>query len=387
MPTTTANTKHGRAGVFVRQPSGYRAFIPKPLPPHPPLVVDEAMQSALALAERNLGRLDSVSILVPDPDRFVYMYVRQEAVLSTQIEGTQASLSDLLEFEAAEGEGERTVDISEVINYLNALDTGLNLLGELPISTRLLCRVHAALTEGVRGGEVAKTPGELRRSQNWIGGSGPANARYVPPPAPDMQRAMGELEKFLHRRKKMPLLIEIGLAHAQFETIHPFLDGNGRIGRLLITLFLAARGVLSKPLLYLSHFFKVQREDYYGCLQAVRTKGDWEGWIEFFLRGVATVADQATNRARSIISLQTEDQALIRSRLRRRAGTALDLLDLLIERPVVSSRLVCKRLGKTQPTIDKLLSDFVKMGLLHETTGQRWGRRFSYARYLALFEA
>ena len=377
MPTTTANSKHGRAGVFVRQPSGYRAFIPKPLPPHPPLVVDEAMQSALALAERNLGRLDSVSILVPDPDRFVYMYVRQEAVLSTQIEGTQASLSDLLEFEAAEGEGERTVDISEVINYLNALYTGLNLLGELPISTRLLCRVHAALTEGVRGGEVTMTPGELRRSQNWIAGSGPANARYVPPPAPDMQLAMGELEKFLHRRKKTPLLIEIGLAHAQFETIHPFLDGNGRIGRLLITLLLAARGVLSKPLLYLSHFFKVQREDYYG----------WEGWIEFFLRGVATVADEATNRARSIISLQTEDQVLIRSRLRRRAGTALDLLDLLIERPVVSSRFVCKRLGKTQPTIDKLLSDFVKMGLLHETTGQRWGRRFSYSRYLALFEA
>jgi Fic family protein len=344
------------------------------------------MQSKLALAERALGRLDGVSLLLPDPNRFVKMYVRQEAVLSSQIEGTQASLCDLLDYEAAENEAEKTVDLSEVINYLAALKTGFELLPELPISTRLFCRVHAALTKGARGGEPNKTPGELRRTQNWIGGSRPDNATFVPPPVLEMKTAMSDLEKYLNKTKQTPLLIEIGFAHAQFETIHPFLDGNGRIGRLLITFLLSARGVLSKPLLYLSHHFKLRRDEYYERLQAVRTNGDWEGWLTYFLEGVAAVADEATQRARKIILLREADETTIRAKLGRRSAVGLDLLDLLVERPVVSSRIARDHLQRSQPTVDKLLSDFVALGILREMTGQRWGRRFSYTRYLALFE-
>lgn len=375
-----------RSGVYVQQPEGYRAFIPRSLPPDPPLVVDEKMQSKLALAERALGRLDSVSLLLHDTNRFVKMYVRQEAVLSSQIEGTQASLCDLLDYEAAENEAEKTVDLSEVINYLAALNTGLQLLPELPISTRLFCRVHAALTKGVSGGEPNKTPGELRRTQNWIGGSRLDNATFVPPPVLEMKTAMSDLEKYLNKTKQTPLLIEIGLAHAQFETIHPFLDGNGRIGRLLITFLLSARSVLSKPLLYLSHHFKLRRDEYYERLQAVRTNGDWEGWLTYFLEGVAAVADEATQRARKITLLREADENTIRAKLGRRSAVGLDLLDLLVERPVVTSRIVRDHLQRSQPTVDKLLSDFVALGILREMTGQRWGRRFSYARYLAMFE-
>ena len=386
MPANVTN-KMLRAGAFVRQPGGFRAFVPKPLPPDPPLMVDEDLQSQMGVACANLGRLDSVSTLVPDPDRFVSMYVRQEAVLSSQIEGTQASLADLLEYEAAESEAERTVDLGEIINCVDALSRGLKLLEKLPVSTRLLCGVHAALMAGVRGGERSRTPGEVRRSQNWIGGSSPSDALFVPPPVTDMQRAMGDLEKFLNSPKPTPLLIEIGLAHAQFETIHPFLDGNGRLGRLLITFLLTARGELSKPLLYLSHYFKQHRDEYYGRLQAVRTEGDWEGWIQFFLIGVSMVASEATARARKIIVLREADQTLVREKLGRRAGLALDLLDFLIERPVVTSRLARERLKRSQPTVDKLLSDLVRIGTLHETTGKNWGRRFRYHRYLALFDA
>ena len=385
--TADVTNKTLRAGAFVRQPGGFRVFVPKPLPPDPPLVVGEDLQSQMGVACANLGRLDSVSTLVPDPDRFVSMYVRQEAVLSSQIEGTQASLADLLEYEAAESEAERTVDLGEIINCVNALSRGLKLLEKLPVSTRLLCGVHAALMAGERGGERTRTPGEVRRSQNWIGGSSPSDARFVPPPVPEMQRAMSDLEKFLNSPKPTPLLIEIGLAHAQFETIHPFLDGNGRLGRLLITFLLAARGELCKPLLYLSHYFKQHRDEYYGRLQAVRTEGDWEGWIQFFLIGVSTVAAEATARARKIIALREADQALVRGKLGRRAGLALDLLDFLIERPVVTSRLARERLKRSQPTVDKLLSDLVRIGALHETTGKNWGRRFRYHRYLALFDA
>jgi len=379
--------KRHRAGVFVLQPGGFRAFVPKPLPPEPPLIVSEAIQSLLGQAAANLGRLDSVSMLVPDPDRFVSLYVKQEAVLSSQIEGTQASLAELLDYEATENEAERTVDLGEVINYAHALGVGIDMLETLPVSSRLLCEVHRALVSGVRGGESARTPGELRRSQNWIGGSNPSDARFVPPPVAEMQRAMSDLEKFLNSPKEMPLLIEVGLAHGQFETIHPFLDGNGRLGRLLITFLLAARGELSKPLLYLSHFFKRQRDEYYARLQAIRTEGDWEGWIQFFLSGVSTVAAEATVRARKIIALRERDTALVRAKLGRRAGMALDLLDFLIARPVVTSRLARDHLKRSQPTADKLIADLMKIGVLRETTGKRWGRRFRYHKYLAIFEA
>jgi Fic family protein len=377
----------GRAGLWVMQPGGFRAFMPKPLPPDPPLVVDEGLQSKLAMAERNLGRLDSISSFVPDPDRFVTMYVRQEAVLSSQIEGTQASLAELLEYQASEDAAAPTDDLGEVVNYLKALRTGLQRLEELPVSSRLLREVHKILMSETRGGDPSKTPGEFRRSQNWIGGTGPADARYVPPPANEMSQAMSDLEKFLNNPKPTPLLIEIGLAHAQFETIHPFLDGNGRLGRLMITFLLKARQALSEPLLYLSHFFKVHREEYYDRLQAVRTDGDWEGWISFFLTAVAQVADEAAVRARAIIALLEYDRARLRSELGRRSGMALDLLDVLVEQPIITSQSVREKIAKSQPTIDQLLSELVRLGLLQETTGRRRGRRVSYTGYLALFDA
>lgn len=376
-----------RAGVFVVQPGGFRAFLPKPLPPQPSLAVNEETQSLLAQAAANLGRLDSVSLLVPDPDRFVSLYVKQEAVLSSQIEGTQASLAELLDYEAAEDEAERTVDLGEIINYARAMSVGINRLQALPVCARLLCEVHRTLVTGVRGGETARTPGEFRRSQNWIGGSSPADARFVPPPVVEMRQAMSDLEKFLNSPKEMPLLIEIGLAHAQFETIHPFLDGNGRLGRMMITFLLAARGELTKPLLYLSHFLKRHRDEYYARLQAIRTEGDWEGWIRFFLSGVSTVAAEATMRARQIIALRENDAARVRDKFGRRAGAALDVLDLLIEHPVVTSRLVQDRVRKSQPTTDRLVAGLVQMGILREASGKRWGRRFRYQKYLAIFEA
>lgn len=378
--------KH-RAGRFLRQPGGFPAFVPHPLPPDPPLIVSEELQSVLGEAERNLGRLDSVSTLIPDPDRFVYMYVRNEAVLSSQIEGTQASLSDLLSFEAAENKAERTGDLSEVLNYLEALNKGLKLLHTLPISTRLLCQVHRVLTQDVRGGESSKTPGELRRSQNWIGGNSPAIAVFVPPPPVEMQAAMGGLEKFLNdSTKRTPLLFEIGLAHAQFETIHPFLDGNGRVGRLLITFLLHARGVLSRPLLYVSYYLKKNQTEYYDRLQAIRTAGDWEGWLLFFVRGVVEVASEATDRARKILALQEADRKLIQARMGQRATSALALLDHLMSRPITTSRLAAASLGRTQPTVDRLLKDLVRLRVLRETTGQMWGKRFAYQRYLAMFQ-
>lgn len=374
-----------RAGNWMRM-DGYRAFIPKPLPPHPPLKFDENLMTQLAEAERQVGRLESVSLLVPDPDRFVGMYVRQEAVLSSQIEGTQASLAQLLEYEAAAEDTERTVDLGEVINYLAALRYGLNHLDKLPICSRLMCDVHRVLMTGVRGGESSKSPGEFRRSQNWIGGTGPASARFVPPPPDEMKRALSELDKYLNRSKNTPLFIETGLVHAQFETIHPFLDGNGRMGRLLITFLLTARGALTKPMLYLSHYFKMHRDEYYGRLQAVREVGDWEGWLRFFLTGMAVVAEEATSRARKILEFQRLDQETIRAKLGQRAAMGLRLLDHLIEKPITSSTFVRRVLDVSQPTADRLLNDFEELGILRETTGQRRGRRYSYHRYLALFE-
>jgi len=384
---TTAKKTNDRAGQWVTQPGGFRAFMPKPLPPDPPLLVDEGLQSKLALAERNLGRLDSISSFVPDPNRFVTMYVTQEAVLSSQIEGTQASLAELLEYQASDGTEAQTNDLGEVVNYLKALRTGLHRLEELPVSTRLLREVHKILMSDTRGGDRTKTPGEFRRSQNWSGGTSPADARYVPPPADEMSQAMSDLEKFLNKSKPTPLLIEIGLAHAQFETIHPFLDGNGRLGRLMITFLLKARKALSEPLLYLSHFFKVHRDEYYDRLQAVRTDGDWEGWISFFLTAVAQVAEEAAARAKVIITLLEYDRARLRVELGRRSGMALNLLDLLVEQPIITTQFARETLGKSQPTIDQLFSDLVRIGVLQETTGRRRGRRFSYTGYLALFDA
>ncbi len=349
--------------------------------------INEPMQTQLGLAERRLGRLDIASQLLPNPDRFIYMYLRQEAVLSSQIEGIQASLSDLLEYEAREESEPSSFDIDEVLNYMKALRRGLDRLTVLPVSTRLMCEVHKTLTSGVRGGESSKSPGKLRESQNWIGGTGLSNAVFVPPPAHEMQRAMSALEKYINQKKPTPLLIEIGLVHSQFETIHPFIDGNGRLGRMIITFLLCARGVLRKPLLYLSYYFKLHQQEYYDRLQAVRMAGDWEGWILFFLQGVAEVAKEATDRALRIRDLLERDNARIRKKLARRAGTALNLLELVTQQPVVSSHWLVPRLEVSQPTVDKLLADLDELGILREITGRSRGRRFAYTDYLELFEA
>ena len=287
-----------RAGRYIQQLSGYKAFIPEGLPPTPGVEFDGELRTLLSTADRDIARLDAIATLLPNPDLFVAMYVRHEAVLSSQIEGTQSTLEDVLAFEAQGTNNDTPKDVEEVINYVRAMNHGLRRLGELPLSLRLLKEIHGELMQNVRGGE--KTPGEFRTSQNWIGSAGStlASASFVPPPPHELMNALGLLEKFLHEGKSsVPLLIRCGLAHAQFETIHPFLDGNGRVGRLLITLILCEDQALSRPLLYLSVFLKAHRAEYYDRLTAIREHGHWEQWLKFFLRGVSQTARAATQTA------------------------------------------------------------------------------------------
>lgn len=314
------------------------------------------------------------------------MYVRREAVLSSQIEGTEASLVDLLEYEAELGKTERGMDVREITNYIDALRYGLERVHELPLSLRLLREIHGRLMPGVRGGEAAKTPGEFRRSQNWIGGPSPQTARFVPPPVEEMHRCLHELEAFLHDESDLPTLIRVGLAHAQFETIHPFLDGNGRVGRLLITFFLVHEGVLREPILYLSIFFKRHRQDYYDRLQAIREKGDWEGWLAFFLEGVAEVSNEATMTARHIVHLREEERARIGQELGRRASSGLQLLEHLFRNPVVNVKRVEEVTGLSQPAANALTNAMEEVGVLREMTGKKTYRMFGFDRYLQLFQ-
>lgn len=302
-----------RAGRYITQTAGYRAFVPAALPPDPPLRLEGELQSILAEASHGLGRLDGSVLTLPNPDLFVFMYVRKEAVLSSQIEGTQSSLQDLLAAEARIISPDRPSDVREVLNYIDAMNNGLERLSKLPVSVRLIREIHERLMRGVRGSRL--TPGELRRSQNWIapGGCTLNEATFIPPPPDTVPQALGELERFLHGDDTLPLLIKIGLAHAQFETIHPFLDGNGRVGRLLITFLLVESGALHKPVLYLSHYFKRHRQEYYDRLQAVRDNGDWEGWIKFFLHGITDVSAQATETAKRILELRENLRARAKS--------------------------------------------------------------------------
>jgi len=375
-----------RSGRYIQQPQGYRAFIPKGLPPEPPILMDPEMWMLLSQADRALGRLDGSIELLPNPDLFVFMYVRKEAVLSSQIEGTQASLIDVLEFEAQALEPGRPNDVGEVVNYVNAMNYGLDRLRDLPISLRLIREIHEKLLTGVRGSE--RSPGEFRRSQNWIGSPGSkglANARFVPPPPHEMTEALDNLEKFFYDEKPMPLLIKVGLIHAQFETIHPFLDGNGRIGRLLITFLLCEKGILKLPLLYLSYFFKRHRLEYYDRLQAIRDNGDWEGWLKFFLRGVFEVGKEATETARKIVNLREAHRALITEKLRRGASKALMVLETLYFRPIISVQVVMEASKLSYANANRLVRDLCNLTLLEEFTGQRRNRRFSYEPYLSLF--
>ncbi len=377
----------GRSGHYVRQPTGYSAFIPAPLPPSPPLRLAGAIQQLLSEADHALGRLDGSILTLPNPDLFVLMYVRKEAVLSSQIEGTQSSLQDLLAAEAqVMGASTPPRDVEEVVNYVGAMNQGLARLSTLPVSIRLVREIHEVLLRGGRGSRL--TPGELRRSQNWIGPEGCtlADASFVPPPPSEIPQALGDLERYVHADDGMPVLIKIGLVHAQFETIHPFLDGNGRLGRLLITFLLVERGILSKPVLYLSHFFKRHRQEYYDRLQAVRDAGDWEGWLAFFLRGVAQVSAEATETARRVLALREEHRTHIADHFGRAAGHGHRVLESLYERPILSVNQVGELTGTTYPAANGLVKRFVEGGLLVEITGQSRNRRFRYEPYVRLFD-
>ena len=381
------STDSVRAGRYVRQPSGYRAFIPAPLPPKPAVRIAGELQGLVADANLALGRLDGSIQTLPNPDLFVFMYVRKEAVLSSQIEGTQSSLQDLLAAEAKIlAPGEAPADVDEVVNYVRAMNHGLARLSKLPVSVRLIREIHRALLEGVRGSRL--TPGELRRSQNWIGPGGCtlAEATFVPPPADEVPLALGALERFLHEDDAVPLLVKIGLAHAQVETIHPFLDGNGRIGRLLITFLLCERRVLQKPVLYLSHYLKRHRQAYYDHLQAVRDAGEWERWLTFFLRGVVEVSAQATDTARRILALREEHRSRITEHFGRAAGNGHRVLEELFDHPIMSVNDVRRLTRTTYPAANQLVQRFVDREILTEITGQARHRRFRYAAYVRLFD-
>ena len=373
------------AGRYVSQSTGYRAFIPTPLPPNPPVLISGEIQKLLSQADLALGRLDGSIQTLPNPDLFVFMYIRKEAVLSSQIEGTQSSLNDLLAAEASILTADSPKDVDEVINYVHAMKHGLARLAELPLSVRLIREIHAELLKGVRGSRL--TPGELRRSQNWIGPGGSTlnDAAFVPPPPEDVQGALGDLELFLHSPTEIPALIQIGLAHVQFETIHPFLDGNGRVGRLLITFYLCERGILHKPVLYLSHFFKRHRAAYYDNLQAVRDTGDWERWIIFFLRGVIEVSVEAAETARRILALREVHREAVTTHMARAAANGHRLLQHLYERPIVSIAEVQEHLGTTYPAASNVVNRLTSLGILREITGYRRNRLFRYESYINLF--
>ena len=362
-----------RAGRYRTQPTGYRAFLPAPLPPDPPLRLEGELQLLLSQADRALGRLDGSVETLPKSDLFVLMYMRKEAVLSSQIEGTQSSLQDLLAAEAQLfGADTLPKDVDEVVNYVRAMKHGLARLETLPVSMRLIGEIHAELLQGVRGSRL--TPGELR-----------ATATFVPPPPDELPEALGALERFLHQEDAIPALIKIGLAHAQFETIHPFLDGNGRVGRLLITFLLTERGILQKPVLYLSHYFKQHRQAYYDHLQAVRETGDWEGWLAFFLRGVAAVSQEASATARRILALREEHRAQITQHLGRAAGNGHRVLESLYDRPIVNVQAIEQLIGGTYAAANSLVSRLEQLGILREMTGQKRNRRFCYQPYVELF--
>jgi Fic family protein len=378
-----------RAGQYLRQAPGYTAFHPNPLPPYPPLKIDIKLSRLLSEADLALGRLDGVSTLLPNPDLFVSMYVRQEAVLSSQMAGTQSTLQDVLQFEIDSEGQDFPKDIQEVVNYVSAINYGMECLKTRPVTLRLLCEVHEKLLAGVRGSDCAI--GEFRTSQNWIGPPGCtlSKATFVPPPVDEMHLALNNLEKFIYD-DSLPPLIHCGLVHAQFETIHPFLDGNERVGRLLITFLLNQKQALGRPLLYLSHYVKQHRAEYYDRLMAIRNEGDWEGWLKFFLRGVQETSREAIKTARNILRLRADHRSWFTEKLPTEKLLSkrheLAFLEYLFERPIVTVRMAEQHLNCAFGTANKVIRRFVRLGLLEEMTGFQRNRRFRYAPYLALFE-
>lgn len=360
-----------------------RAFVPNPLPPEPELLMDARLQDLAQQASLALGRLDGISSLLPEPQHLLYSYIRKEAVLSSQIEGTQSSLSDLLLYEAEGSPGVPMEDVREVSNCAAALEHGIQLIRDgLPTSLRLIREVHGILLRDGRGAD--KEPGEFRRSQNWIGGARPGNARHVPPPPDAVIECMGALENFLHGQPvAVPVLIRAALAHVQFETIHPFLDGNGRIGRLLITFLLQSEGLLSQPLLYLSLYFKKHRSRYYELQQSVRTEGDWEEWIEFFLEGIISVASQVAITTQRLLAMFQEHQRQMRS-LGRTTSSALRLMEHLQRHPVTTATAAAAETGMSFHTAQKMFTSLQSLGIVNEGSGKKYGRFYTYTSYLSI---
>jgi len=373
-----------RVGRYVRQPNGYRAFIPADLPPDPPISMETETIALLSRAAEAIGRLDGVTRIVPNADLFIAMYVRREAVDSSKIEGTQSSLQDVLSFELDPATRNLPDDVEEVVNYVRAMNYGLDRIASLPLSLRLIREIHAELLQGTRGAD--KSPGEFRRTQNWIGsGNVPLDrATFVPPPAHEMHHALDNLESFLHHEDRLPVLVHCAIAHVQFETIHPFLDGNGRVGRLLIVFLLVHRNVLRRPLLYLSSYLKHNREEYYNRLMAVRRDGDWEGWLRFFLRGVAETAEEASDTAQAIVDLREAHYALVHAK--GLGSNGMRLLDLLYQRPLVNVALVMQLLDVSDVTASRTIRQLESLGLLEEITGRKRDRVFRYTPYWRLFQ-
>src|SRR5438270_3365619 len=380
----TPTKPNNRLGTYVLKTfkdESFRAYVPPPLPPDPPLALLPLLP-LLDQANQALGRLDGLASILPDPSLFIYLYVRKEAVLSSQIEGTQSSFSDLMLFESAEAPSVPLEDVQEVSNYVAAMNHGLRRLREdFPLSLRLIREIHKILLSKGRGSQ--KRPGEFRESQNWIGGTRPGNAAFVPPPPEKMTECLDALEKFLHREKEdLPILVKAALVHVQFETIHPFLDGNGRLGRLLITFLLCAAGALREPILYLSLYFKEHRSTYYDLLDRVRARGDWEIWLDFFLTGVRDIAEQAATAAHRILALFEEHRREIEA-LGRPAGSVLRVFEHLQRNPNVSIPAAAGSIGLSAPTVAKSLEHLQQLGILREATGRQRHRLFVYDAYLA----
>lgn len=374
-----------RAGRYVMQSTGYQAYIPKPLPPIPPIKYNGKLRNLLSEADRALAKLEGITTVLPNAELFIAMYIKKEALLSSQIEGTQASLEGILRFEANLEPTEDINEIKEVINYIKALDYGINRLQDIPMSSRLIKEIHKILIQGTRG--THKTPGEFRKTQNWLGPQGAtlSEATFIPPPPNILMELISNLEKFMHKKDEIPSLIKISLIHSQFETIHPFLDGNGRMGRLLITFYLYWEGILSRPLLYLSFYLKKNRIKYYDLLMKIRLEGNWEEWSSFFLKGIKEVSEEAANSAREIIILKN---TILKSLFNNKISSiyAVEFLNLLFGKPIVTSKEVIKDLKVSKETANQIIKKFEKLNILKEISGKKRYKKYIFSDYINIIK-
>jgi len=374
-----------RTGRYVKQLTGYRAYIPKLLPPTPPIKYNGELRNLLSEADRALAKLDGITTVLPNPEVFIAMYVKKEALLSSQIEGTQASLEGILRFEANLEPSEDINEIKEVLNYIKAMNYGISRLQDMPMSNRLIKEIHKILIKGTRGAH--KTPGEFRKTQNWLGpqGANLSEATFVPPPPDTVMDLMSNLEEFMRKKDEIPPLIKISLIHAQFETIHPFLDGNGRVGRLLITFYLYWTKILSRPLLYLSFYLKKNRIDYYDWLMKIRLDGDWEGWLKFFLKGVKEVSEEAANSVKEIIILK---DTILKKLFDKKVSSiyAVEFLNLLFRKPIITSEELVKELGVSKETANQIVKRFEKIRILKEISGKKRYKKYIFSDYINIIK-